>query len=215
VLEQLPGGFDLILGTEWLKQHAVSLHFETAGPGFAVITQAGRQVKLHPEIGTADKPLPPNSHLDEPDVRLLNAKQFAKAKRVAKIAFALLVSPVEEELPEKGVPDELRPVLVSYKDRFEPLPAGLPPERPVGHVIPLEAGAQPPQKRMYRLSPREKEEVEKQISYLLEQGWIEPSTSPFGSPILFVQKKDGGLRMCVDHRALQAHYQESVPAPSH
>jgi hypothetical protein len=68
VLQQLPGGFDLILGTEWLKQHAVSLHFETAGPGFAVITQAGRQVKLHPEIGTADKPLPPNSHLDEPDV---------------------------------------------------------------------------------------------------------------------------------------------------
>jgi hypothetical protein len=168
-----------------------------------MIAQAGRQLKLHPEIGIAENALPMSSRqLAEPEVRVLSAKQFIKAQKLAKLVFALLVSPIEEELPEKAIPEELQSVLERYKDIFAPLPVGLPPERPVGHVIPLEAGAQPPQKRMYRLSPREKEEVEKQISYLLEQGWIEPSTSPFGSPILFVQKKDGGLRMCVDYRAL-------------
>jgi len=55
---------------------------------------------------------------------------------------------------------------------------------------------------MYRLSPAEYAEAKKQVAEYLEKGWIEPSTSPYGAPILFVQKKDGGLRMCVDYRAL-------------
>jgi hypothetical protein len=57
---------------------------------------------------------------------------------------------------------------------------------------------------MYRLSPREKQEVEEQVADLLKRGWIEPSTSPYGAPIVFAQKKDGSLRMCVDYRALNA-----------
>ena len=55
---------------------------------------------------------------------------------------------------------------------------------------------------MYRLSQREKAEVETQVKDLLARGWIEPSTSPYGAPIVFAQKKDGTLRMCVDYRAL-------------
>ena len=45
-------------------------------------------------------------------------------------------------------------------------------------------------------------EVKRQVADLLERGLIEPSTSPYGSPVLFVQKKDGSLRMCIDYRAL-------------
>ncbi|MGQ3348719.1 reverse transcriptase domain-containing protein, partial [Bosea sp. (in: a-proteobacteria)] len=74
----------------------------------------------------------------------------------------------------------------------------------VGHTIPLEPGAKPPFKGMYRLSPLEYAEVKKQISELLSKGWIRPSSSPYGAPVLFVAKKDGTLRMCVDYRALNS-----------
>jgi hypothetical protein len=54
------------------------------------------------------------------------------------------------------------------------------------------------------LTPREREELEKQLKELLAKGLIEPSTSPFGAPVLFVRKKDGSLRLCIDYRALNA-----------
>ena len=55
---------------------------------------------------------------------------------------------------------------------------------------------------MYRLSPKEMEEVRKQVTDLLANGYIEPSNSPYGAPVLFVQKASGELRMCLDYRAL-------------
>lgn len=54
------------------------------------------------------------------------------------------------------------------------------------------------------MSPAELEEVRRQLNDLLEKGWIRPSESPYGAPILFVRKKDGGLRMAVDYRRLNA-----------
>jgi len=92
-------------------------------------------------------------------------------------------------------------VLEKYKVVFEPT-KGLPPKRKVSHTITIEEGAMPPFKGMYRLSPKEKREMEKQITDMLEKGLIEPSTSPFGAPILFVMKKDGAMRMCIDYREL-------------
>jgi hypothetical protein len=55
---------------------------------------------------------------------------------------------------------------------------------------------------MLRLSPKELEEVEGQVKELLRDGLIEPSSSPYGAPVLFVGKKDGSLSMCIDYRAL-------------
>ena len=57
---------------------------------------------------------------------------------------------------------------------------------------------------MYRLSTKEKQEVETQMEEMLTKGFIQPSRSPYGSPVLVVQKKDGGLRMCVSYRALNS-----------
>ena len=74
--------------------------------------------------------------------------------------------------------------------------------RDVGHTIPLELGAKPPFRPLYRKSPLEYEEAKRQITEYLAQGWIEPSSSPFRAPILFVPKENGQLRMCVDYRAL-------------
>ena len=55
---------------------------------------------------------------------------------------------------------------------------------------------------MYRLSPAEKADSEQQVKEYLDKGWVTPSKSPYGAPILFVKKKDGTLRMCIDYRAL-------------
>ena len=55
---------------------------------------------------------------------------------------------------------------------------------------------------MFRYSPRELEEIQKQVQALLANNLIQPSTSPFGAPVLFVKKKDGSLRMVIDYRAL-------------
>ncbi len=99
-------------------------------------------------------------------------------------------------------PEEIQQIIDEYPDVFAELPPGLPPERDISHTIPLQPGATPPAKRMYRLSPAELEEVKRQVADLLKKGFIEPSNSPYGAPILFVQKKDGSLRMVVDYRAL-------------
>ncbi len=94
-------------------------------------------------------------------------------------------------------------LLRDYEDRFpETLPDGLPPERNIGHTIPTESGAKPPFRHAYRLSPRELAEAKSQIANLIARGHVVPSTSPYSSPILFIQKKDGSLRMCVDYRTL-------------
>jgi hypothetical protein len=98
---------------------------------------------------------------------------------------------------------KLETLLGEYQDVFpEGLPPGMPPERNVVHPIPIEPGAKPAYKPMYRLSPEEKEECEKQVKELLEKGLIQPSNSPWGAPILFVPKPNGKLRMCCDFRML-------------
>ena len=94
------------------------------------------------------------------------------------------------------------------------LPAGLPPDRGVGHTIPLEEGAKPPYRSSRRLSPLEHAEVEAHVKKLLLNEHIEPSKSPFGATVLFVQKKDGSLRMCLDYRALnKITIQNKFPLP--
>jgi transposase InsO family protein len=72
----------------------------------------------------------------------------------------------------------------------------------VGHTINLNPGSAPPFRKSYRLTPLERAEVQRQVEDLLRLGLIEPSSSPYGAPVLFVQKKDGTLRMCVDYRQL-------------
>ena len=98
---------------------------------------------------------------------------------------------------------ELQGLLKEYEDIFpEQLPKGRPPKRTVEFEIKTEEGATPPNKPPYRLSPKEHEELQAQIEDLLAQGHIRPSASPYGAPVLFVPKKDGRWRMCVDYRAL-------------
>ena len=102
-----------------------------------------------------------------------------------------------------GAPDDLAALLRSYEDVFlNALPPGLPPAREVDHAIELEPGAPPPSRPTYRMSFQELEELERQLREYVGNGWIRPSQSPYGAPILFVKEKDGTTRMCTDYHAL-------------
>ena len=78
----------------------------------------------------------------------------------------------------------------------------LPPHRYVNHAIPLIQDKRPPMGRMYSISDSELTEVRKWIEENMSKGIIRNSSSSCASPILFVKKKDGSLRLCVDYRAL-------------
>jgi hypothetical protein len=99
------------------------------------------------------------------------------------------------------VGDNIRAVR-DFPDVFpEELP-GMPPDREVEFVIDLLPGTTPTPKRSYRMSVEELKELKKQLMELQEAGYIRPNSSPWGAPVLFVQKKDGSQRMCVDYRSL-------------
>ncbi|GJV06883.1 hypothetical protein Tco_1344539, partial [Tanacetum coccineum] len=83
----------------------------------------------------------------------------------------------------------------------EDLP-GLSPPRQVELCIDLIPGVAPVARAPYRLAPSEMKELSKQLQELLEKGFIRPSSSPWGAPVLFVKKKDGSFRMCIDYREL-------------
>ncbi|GJS73761.1 putative reverse transcriptase domain-containing protein [Tanacetum coccineum] len=115
--------------------------------------------------------------------------------------FLIQVTKKEEvEIPEKRIEDV--PVVRDFLEVFpEDLP-GLPPTRQVEFHIELIPGAAPVARAPYRLAPAEMKELVEQLKELSDKGFIRPSSSPWGAPILFVKKKDGSFRMCIDYREL-------------
>jgi hypothetical protein len=99
--------------------------------------------------------------------------------------------------------DEI-PVVCEYPDVFPNELPGMPPDRDVEFVIELQPGTAPISKRPYHMPPKELAELKTQLQELLDKGYIRPSSSPWGCPALFVKKKDGSLRMCIDYRPLNA-----------
>ncbi|GJV35186.1 putative nucleotidyltransferase, ribonuclease H [Tanacetum coccineum] len=107
---------------------------------------------------------------------------------------------MEKKSDEKRLEDI--PVVREFPEVFpEDLP-GLPPVRQVEFQIDLIPGATPVARAPYRLAPSEMQELSNQLQELADRGFIRPSTSPWGAPVLFVKKKDGSFRMCIDYREL-------------
>ncbi|GJS94808.1 putative reverse transcriptase domain-containing protein [Tanacetum coccineum] len=93
------------------------------------------------------------------------------------------------------------PIFLAHVTAKEDLP-GLPPTRQVEFQIDLVPGAAPVARAPYRLAPSEMKELSEQLKELSDKGFIRPSSSPWGAPVLFVKKKDGSFRMCIDYREL-------------
>jgi hypothetical protein len=115
--------------------------------------------------------------------------QFKRSIRKGATSFLIQLTAVGNNV-EDTVATPYATMLEEYVDVFQPIPTGLPPERKMTHIILLEPDGKPPFRPIYRLSPLELHEAKKQIKEYLEKGWIEPSSSLYGSPILFVKKKD-------------------------
>jgi hypothetical protein len=92
------------------------------------------------------------------------------------------------------------PMVKEFPDVFpEELP-GLPPKREVEVSIDTFPGVPPTAQQPYRMAPAELNKLKTQLQELLDKGFIRPSNSPWGAPILFVRKKDGTHRLCIDYR---------------
>ncbi|GJX87971.1 putative reverse transcriptase domain-containing protein [Tanacetum coccineum] len=107
---------------------------------------------------------------------------------------------IEDKSEKKRLEDV--PIVRDFPEVFpEDLP-GLPPTRQVEFQIDLIPGAAPVARAPYRLAPSEMKELSEQLKELSDKGFIRPSSSPWGAPVLFVKKKDGSFRMCIDYREL-------------
>jgi hypothetical protein len=129
-------------------------------------------------------------------VREISALQLKKSYRKGCQIFAAHM----EETPKDKVSNiEYYAVLKEFEDVFKEIP-GLPPKRDIDFSINLMPGATPVSKTPYRMSTPDLKELQMQLEELLKKGYIHPSVSPWGAPILFVKNKDGTLRLGMDFR---------------
>ncbi|KAK8939537.1 hypothetical protein KSP40_PGU020868 [Platanthera guangdongensis] len=101
-----------------------------------------------------------------------------------------------------GVACSLISVMQLFEDVFPDELPGAPPRREIDFSIELVPEARPVSRPPFRMTPKELAELKVQLQELLEQGYIRPSSSPWCAPVLFVKKKDGSMRLCIDYREL-------------
>jgi hypothetical protein len=175
----------VVIGMDWMGQHQAFI--DCQGQRIRLKTPSGGDLVFQSE-GRKGKPA---------FCSLAKAQKYLQRGCTGFLAY---VSDTRKEGKKKTVSDI--PVVREYPDVFpEDLP-GIPPNRQVEFKIDLVPGAAPIAKAPYRLALPEMQELSKQLEELLEKGFIRPSSSPWGAPILFVKKKDGSMRMCIDYREL-------------
>ncbi|KAJ9548812.1 hypothetical protein OSB04_021355 [Centaurea solstitialis] len=128
-------------------------------------------------------------------VSMLKAKKCLRKGCQGYLAYV-----IDAKKEKKGVSDV--PIVRDFPEVFPEDLTGLPPDRQIEFRIELTPGASPIARAPYRLAPSEMKEMMSQLQELLDKGFIRPSTSPWGAPVLFVKKKDGSMRMCIDYREL-------------
>ncbi|GJP53345.1 hypothetical protein CLOM_g12504 [Closterium sp. NIES-68] len=130
--------------------------------------------------------------------------RFEKDVKLTNTGFLAIATEVENNGEKTSEPPEkIKELLKEFQDILpDDLPNELPPYRTHQHEIVEEPGSKLTFRAPYRLSPTELADIKKQIEYLLTKGLIRSSTSPYGATVLFTQKPDGSLRMCIDYQAL-------------
>ncbi|KAG8503329.1 hypothetical protein CXB51_001292 [Gossypium anomalum] len=175
--------FDLILGMDWLVKHNATL--DCAAKRMVLRTMKGEEVMM---IGER------RDYLSNV-VSALRAEKWIRKGCEAYLAF------VSQSKEEGLTVDKVRTVK-EFQDVFSEELPGLPPNREVEFGIDLFPGAAPVSIVPYRMAPKELVALKAQIQELLDRGFIRPSVSPWGALVLFVKKKDGTMRMCIDYRQL-------------
>ncbi|GJP58848.1 hypothetical protein CLOP_g4451 [Closterium sp. NIES-67] len=141
---------------------------------------------------------------DTGDIPVETLARFEKDVKRTDTGFLAIATEVENDGEKTSeLPGKIKELLKEFQDILPgDLPNELPPYRMHQHEIVEEPGSKPTFRAPYRLSPTELTDMKKQIEYLLAEGLIRPSTSPYGAPVLFTPKPYGSLRMCIDYRAL-------------
>ena len=177
------GCFDVIIGMDWLA--TVDAHIVCGQRLVRLTAPNGSRITIH---GDESYSLP----------RVISMIKAGKLLQRGCKAFLAQVIEVGGDSPQLGDV----PVVRDYPDVFPEDLTDLPPDREVEFQIDLVPGAKPVARAPYRLAPAEMKELSSQLEDLLEKGFIRPSISPWGAPVLFVKKKDGSMRMCIDYREL-------------
>lgn len=176
------GEFDIILGMDWLRNYNASIDCKSK----SVTLQNPNQLKV--KFYGDHKPL-------RQFLSIIQAKRLLRKGAEAYLAY--VVKP-----PKKEIDIGMIPVVKEFIDVFPDDLPGLPPDREIELAIDLEPGTRPISKAPYRMAPVEMKELLTQLQDLLDKGIIRPSVSPWGAPVLFVKKKDGTMRLCIDYREL-------------
>ncbi|GKD59168.1 reverse transcriptase domain-containing protein [Tanacetum coccineum] len=176
------GSFDVVIGMDWLsKYHARIICDEIV----AHIPIDGETLIIR---GDRSK-------------TRLSLISCIKTERYISRGYQVFVAQVMEKKSDEKRLENI-PVVREFPEVFpEDLP-GLPPIRQVEFQIDLIPGAAPVARAPYRLAPLKMQELSDQLQELADRGFIRPSTSPWGAPVLFVKKKDGSFRMCINYREL-------------
>ncbi|GJS56910.1 putative reverse transcriptase domain-containing protein [Tanacetum coccineum] len=187
---------NVVMGTFLINQNLAKVLFDSgADRSFISISLASMLNILSITIDTF-------YDIEMADGNLYHAKILCDEKVVhIPINGETLIIRVMEKKPDEKRLEDI-PVVKEFSDVFLEDLAGLPPVRQVEFQINLIPRAAPVARTPYRLAPSEMQELSNQLQELADRGFIRPSTSPWGAPILFVKKKDGSFRMCIDYREL-------------
>nr|GEW07023.1 putative reverse transcriptase domain-containing protein [Tanacetum cinerariifolium] len=184
------GSFDVIIGMDWLSRYN------------AVIACAKKLVRIPfgNEILTIR-----GEGSNERNVSRLNIISCSKAQEYMSKGchvFLANITSTKDEDKSKGKRLKDVPVGREFPEVFPEDLLGIPPTRQVEFRIDLVSGAAPVARAPYWLAPSEIKELADQLQELTDKGFIRPSSSPWGALVLFVKKKDGSFRMCIDYREL-------------
>ncbi|GJU95409.1 putative reverse transcriptase domain-containing protein [Tanacetum coccineum] len=184
------GSFDVIIGMDWLtKYHGVIICDEKI-----VRVPFGREMLIFQGNG--------NNQRGESRLNIISCTKAQEYLSKGCDVFLAHVTTKEAKDKSEGKRLEDVPIVRDFPEVFpEDLP-GIPPARQVEFQIDLVPGVAPVARAPYRLAPSEMKELAEQLQELSDKGFIRPSSSPWGAPVLFVKKKDGSFRMCIDYREL-------------
>ena len=210
---------DIFLGMDWLALHDPLVEWSGRRIIFDKPTcnahQANSQLTISAatfDLGNRVSDVTDSAVPQEPDIAFVSAPEFIKAIKgnptyVLQTRLCAL-GPTSPPTTRADKPLDatqlVPPEFHKWMDVFsEQEAAKLPEHRPqVDHHIDLEPGKQPPFGKLYQMSPNELSELQKYLQENLSKGFVRASSSPAGAPVLFVKKKDGSLRLCVDYRKL-------------